>query len=112
MHVEPSAGMFYTELVKQDYNSDAHSPGWYAQQVQQSAYPDRYDERYQEACDIYYRLKSETTPGGPLMGEKVLNYDHNIVGQETGYNCGPAKCLQKRLVLAGASTVEQRALAS
>jgi hypothetical protein len=22
--------------------------------------------------------------------EKVLNYDHNIVGQETGYNCGPA----------------------
>lgn len=24
------------------------------------------------------------------MTEIVLNYDHNIVGQETGYNCGPA----------------------
>jgi hypothetical protein len=90
MHVEPSAGMFYNELVKQDYNSDAHSPGWYAQQVQQSAYPDRYDERYQEACDIYHRLKDQTTPEVPLVGEKVLNYDYNIVPQETGYWCGPA----------------------
>ena len=27
MHVEPSAGMFYAELVKHDYNSDAHTPG-------------------------------------------------------------------------------------
>jgi hypothetical protein len=26
----------------------------------------------------------------PLVGEKVLNYDHSIVPQETGYWCGPA----------------------
>jgi hypothetical protein len=91
MHVEPSAGMFYGELVKLDYNSDAHSPGWYAQQVQQSAYPDRYDERYPEACAIYDRLKGqEGAPPMELVGERVLNYDHGIVPQETGYWCGPA----------------------
>ena len=82
MHVEPSAGMFYAELVKHDYNSDAHSPGWYAQQVQQSAYPDRYDERYPEACAIYDRLK--TTEGPPVMAEIVLEYDSAVVPQETG----------------------------
>jgi hypothetical protein len=87
MHVEPSAGMFYAELVKQDYNSDAHTPGWYAQQVQQSAYPDRYDERYDEACDIYARL---TTTGAELVGEKLLDYDETLTPQETGYWCGPA----------------------
>jgi hypothetical protein len=96
MHVEPSAGMFYGELVKYDYNSDAHTPGWYAQQVQQSAYPDRYDERYPEACAIYDRL---TAGGTETMGEIVLEYDPGIVPQETGYWCGPASaqvCLNIR----------------
>jgi predicted chitinase len=35
----------------------------------------------------------------PLVGEKVLNYDHSIVPQETGYWCGPASaqvCLNIR----------------
>ena len=88
MHVEPSAEMFFAELIKQDYNSDAHSPGWYAQQVQQSAYPDRYDERYPEACDIYHRLKGQATGEPPV--EKMLPYDRGIVVQETYFNCGPA----------------------
>ena len=99
MHVEPSAGMFYAELVKHDYNSDAHTPGWYAAEVQQCAeeYRHRYDERYPEACAIYDRLK--TTEGPPVMAEIVLEYDSNIVPQETGYWCGPASaqvCLNIR----------------
>jgi len=99
MHVEPSAGMFYAELVKHDYNSDAHTPGWYAAEVQQCAeeYRHRYDERYPEACAIYDRLK--TTEGPPVMAEIVLEYDPNIVPQETGYWCGPASaqvCLNIR----------------
>jgi len=109
MHVEPSAGMFYGELVKHDYNSDAHSPGYYAQQVQQSAYPDRYDERYPEACNIFARLTGQDYTGGlPLVGEKVLDYDHNIVGQETGYWCGPASaqvCLSIRGIFVDEATL-------
>jgi len=109
MHVEPSAGMFYAELVKHDYNSDAHTPGWYAQQVQQSAYPDRYDERYPEACDIYARLTGQDDTGGlPLVGEKVLEYDNSIVGQDTGFSCGPASaqvCLSIRGIFVDEATL-------
>jgi len=109
MHVEPSAGMFYAELVKHDYNSDAHTPGWYAQQVQQSAFPDRYDERYPEACDIYARLTGQDDTGGlPLVGEKVLEYDNSIVGQDTGFLCGPASaqvCLSIRGIFVDEATL-------
>ena len=113
MDAAASAAMFYDGLSAYDYNSDAHTPGWYAQQVQQSAYPDRYDERFPEAVDIYNRLawmECPHQPGecrvtgdpGPLVsktwmiddsnthGEIVLPYDHGITPQETGYWCGPA----------------------
>ncbi|WP_280485346.1 C39 family peptidase [Nocardia cyriacigeorgica] len=83
-----SAGMFYEQLARLDYNSDAHSPGWYAQQVQQSAYPDRYDERMSEAQAIYDRLTGSGSKD--TVGEYVLPYDRGIVPQETYYWCGPA----------------------
>ncbi len=51
-----SAAMFYHALARLDYNSPAHPPGWYAQQVQQSAFPDRYDQRFAEATRLYTRL--------------------------------------------------------
>jgi hypothetical protein len=51
-----SAGMFYDALAKLDYNSDAHTPGWYAQAVQQSAFPTRYDQRFPEAEALFDRL--------------------------------------------------------
>lgn len=51
-----AAGLFYDALLKLDYNSPSHSPGWYVQQVQRSAYPDRYDLRMSDANDIYERL--------------------------------------------------------
>jgi hypothetical protein len=58
MDVACSANMFYAKLKKLDYNSDAQTPGSYAQAVQRSAYPGRYDERYPEAVKIYDRLRN------------------------------------------------------
>lgn len=49
-----SAGLFYDHLVKLDYNGP-NSPGSYAQAVQRSAYPGRYDERYDDAVALYNR---------------------------------------------------------
>lgn len=55
-----SAGLFYDRLANIDYNG-SHSPGSYAQQVQQSAYPDRYDQRMGDAQRIYDRLSGDPT---------------------------------------------------
>src|SRR5699024_2955326 len=49
------------------YNSDARTPGGWAQAVQVSAFPDRYDERWAEAQEIYDRLVGSTKEEGPLM---------------------------------------------
>ncbi|WP_324192986.1 C39 family peptidase [Nocardia transvalensis] len=84
-----SAGLFYAALARLDYTSGAHSPGWYAQQIQQSAYPNRYDERIPDAQALYDRLTESTREDTPL-GEHILPYDRNTVPQETGYWCGPA----------------------
>ena len=51
-----SAGMFYAALARLDYNSGDRSPGWYAQAVQQSAFPTRYDQRFPEAVALFERL--------------------------------------------------------
>lgn len=56
-----SAGGFYDQLVKLDYNG-GDSPGSYAQAVQGSAFPDRYDERWDEAVALYNRLIAATPP--------------------------------------------------
>lgn len=53
-----SAGLFFAALQHLDYNSTAHSPGWYAQQIQRSAFPTRYDDRFAEATQIYDRLSA------------------------------------------------------
>lgn len=62
-----SAAMFYHSLVaqrigKQDYNTDATSPGGWGQMVQQSAFPDRYDQQIGAAQAIYDRLAEGTAP--------------------------------------------------
>ena len=63
-----SARMFFQELKKLPYNDNSRSPGWYAQQVQKSAYPGRYDEHMAGAQQLYDRLTAATTPGGvPTM---------------------------------------------
>jgi N-acetyl-anhydromuramyl-L-alanine amidase AmpD len=56
-----SAGLFYDRLANLDYNNVGRSPGSYAQDIQRSAYPDRYDQRMGEAVSIYQRL----TAGAP-----------------------------------------------
>lgn len=65
-----SAGLFFSRLAKLDYNSGTQSPGSYAQAIQQSAYPDRYDQRMPDAQALYSQIVntsggSVTTPVGP-----------------------------------------------
>jgi N-acetyl-anhydromuramyl-L-alanine amidase AmpD len=63
-----SAGLFYDRLAKLDYNGP-DSPGSYAQAIQQSAFPDRYDQRWGDATDLYNRLagtvNQPVTPAAP-----------------------------------------------
>jgi hypothetical protein len=72
-----SAGLFYGRLAKLNYNGP-NSPGSYAQAVQQSAFPDRYDEHYADAVVIYNRLtqsageQTVTWTGDPVWLEDVL----------------------------------------
>jgi hypothetical protein len=56
-----SCGLFYDRLVKLDYNGP-NSPGSYAQAIQQSAYPDRYDQEMGAAQAIYDRLAGAPVP--------------------------------------------------
>jgi hypothetical protein len=56
-----SAGLFYDRLAKLDYNGP-NSPGSYAQAVQSSAFPDRYDQRMADAQAIYDRLAIGAQP--------------------------------------------------
>lgn len=58
-----SAGLFFLGgqagqrgLTDFDYNSDSRTPGGWAQAVQVSAFPDRYDARFNDAVAIYDRL--------------------------------------------------------
>lgn len=51
-----SAGLFYDQLQRLDYDNPSRSPGWYAQAVQRSAFPDRYDQHYDDAVALFNRL--------------------------------------------------------
>ncbi len=75
-----SAALFFSRLAKLDYNGP-DSPGSYAQAVQKSAYPDRYDQRMADAQALYDRIVGQTpsNPGGtvgvsgdPVWLEEVL----------------------------------------
>lgn len=66
-----------------DYNDESHTPGFYAQKVQGSEFPDRYDQRYADAEAMYNRLLVIAQPPpveGFLMAlsdseqQEVLNY--------------------------------------
>lgn len=87
-----SASMFYDALTQlpEDYNDTSRSPGWYAQSVQKSAYPGRYDQRIGEAQELYDRL-AESAPavrdvpgGGQDMGwgEIIHNFNGQQVSRE------------------------------
>lgn len=65
MDVAKSAGLFYDRLARLDYNGP-NSPGSYAQAVQSSAFPDRYDERYPEAMQLFNRLANLSSTLDPI----------------------------------------------
>lgn len=65
-----STRLFFQRLARLDYNNTSRSPGSYAQQVQQSSYPTRYDQRINEAQALYDRLATNDP-----MEESVTYYD-------------------------------------
>lgn len=65
-----SAALFFDRLARLDYNSDAQTPGTYAQTVQDSEFPDRYDQRMADAQALYDQL---TAPGGAPVSAPDLN---------------------------------------
>lgn len=55
-----SARLFFQQLLGLDYNNTSRTPGWYAQTVQRSAFPNRYDERFAEASALYDQIASSS----------------------------------------------------
>lgn len=55
-----SAVLFFTRLARLDYNNPANAPGSYAQAVQGSAYPDRYDQRIADAQALFDQIASSS----------------------------------------------------
>src|SRR4029077_7625104 len=47
-----SAGTFYEHLEQLDYNNEGRPPGNFAQAVQRSKFPERYDHRFGEASTL------------------------------------------------------------
>lgn len=70
-----SAGLFYERLARLNYQDITRSPGSFAQAVQSSAYPDRYDQRWGDAEDLYRRLAT-ITPADPV--EELLMSDLRV----------------------------------
>ena len=65
-----SARLFFERLKKLDYNGP-NTPGSYAQAIQRSAYPDRYDQRMADAQKLYDRIAGAvvTDPKRPDFNE-------------------------------------------
>ena len=88
-----SARLFFGRLARLDYNNTSRSPGSYAQQVQQSAYPDRYDQRMTEAQALYDRLAGGTVPDVPAFDYQITKVMHgfnpNTPANATGNSNGP-----------------------
>jgi hypothetical protein len=61
-----STKLFFTRLASLDYNNTANSPGSYAQAVQGSAFPDRYDQRMGDAQALYDSLSGATQEIPPV----------------------------------------------
>ncbi|TCN51770.1 LGFP repeat-containing protein [Rhodococcus sp. SMB37] len=83
-----SAVLFFTELRKLPYDTGARSPGWYAQAVQRSSFPDRYDTRIGEATALYEHITSTETEGAMVpaytMNEIDLTGSHSSHSSRNG----------------------------
>lgn len=65
MDPECSAGQFFDRLAKLNYNNLGRSIGRYVQDVQQSSFPDRYDQHVSAATHLYDQLVNTVTPSAP-----------------------------------------------
>lgn len=72
-----SAGLFFERLANLPYNDVSRSPGSFAQQVQKSAFPDRYDQRFAEAVALYDRLEGDVVVDRPDFNEYAIWSDNN-----------------------------------
>lgn len=70
-----SAGLFFERLERLDYDNGFRTPGSFAQAIQQSAFPDRYDLRFADAVTLYNRLN---TPFFPSSLEELLMPDFRV----------------------------------
>ena len=85
-----SAVLFFTRLKALNYNDTARSPGSFAQAVQGSAYPGRYDQRFSEASALYDRLVGGSAPVADYGITKTMHgYNANSVG--IGNSNGPRR---------------------
>ena len=73
-----SARLFFQRLAKLNYNDTSKSAGSFAQVVQGSAYPDRYDKRITEASTLYRQVAgnlsavpNSSTEGVHTVGDPV-----------------------------------------
>lgn len=95
MDAECSARLFYLGgedgqrgLTDFPYDTDARTPGGWAQAVQVSAFPDRYDEHWDEAVELYDRLiGTASTEGGFLMALSDAEQREllDLARQQSGY---------------------------
>ena len=87
MNPESSAGLFYDGgaagqrgLTDFAYDSNSRTPGQWAQSVQVSAFPDRYQARWADANALYDRLISTLAPTDPweilLMSAPFASASH------------------------------------
>lgn len=96
MDAQRSAAMFYHALAKLNYNDASRSPGSFAQDVQRSAFPSRYDEKFAEASGLFDRLggaapKEEVVMAGDRLPSRspLRRLGEGLVDNETGMllNC-------------------------
>lgn len=74
-----AARLFYQRLTRLPYNDRGRSMGSFVQDVQQSAYPDRYEKRMAQAQQIYDRLSRQA-------GDTSMAPDYGITKTMHGYN--------------------------
>lgn len=66
-----AAAMFYSHLAGLNYNDTSTSPGTFAQDVQQSAYPDRYDAVFDQAVAQYNSLIGSVNSSAPVSSPTI-----------------------------------------
>jgi hypothetical protein len=72
-----SAAMFYHHLAGMNYNDLSTSPGTFAQDVQQSAYPTRYDQHFNDAVAQYNRLTEVVVTDPRMTALEAVRPDFN-----------------------------------